>query len=67
MSNSENRGATSPQIPLPSGARRPPTSPTPPGGRGRETTNPTAEEVAELVYRLFCQDLRRERERLKGR
>jgi hypothetical protein len=67
MSNAENRGATSSQTPLQSEAGRPPTSSTSPGGPGRGTPNPTPEEVAELVYRLFCLVLRTERERLKGR
>ena len=32
----------------------------------RETSLPSAEEVARRVYELFCQDLRRDRER-RGR
>lgn len=64
-SNAEKQPATSPQAPLQPQAGAPPTSSSLPGERGRET-QPSAKEVAELVYRLWLQDLRRERERLKG-
>ena len=38
-----------------------------PGQAGeRETSHPSAEEVADHVYRLFCQDWRRGRERQGG-
>lgn len=41
----------------------PPAAPSAAAASERETTTVTAEEVAERVYRLFCRDLRLERER----
>lgn len=37
-----------------------------PGGIERETTQPTAEAVAEAVYQLLMEDLRLARQRLYG-
>ncbi len=56
---SEKTNASPPTIPAQSEDRiAPPSKPT-----EREKKPPSPEEVAERVYHLFCQELRRERER----
>ncbi len=52
-----------PSAAAPASASGPGTGQAAAGAIERETPTPSAEEVAERVYRLFCQELRQERER----